>query len=126
MTNQSNWKLSDNIQYKKKVYNCVITVGASGAVTSFIGTGIESVTKETNAGEYTIVLDDLNDEFTFSSLLNASIQTSGATLEDVDSHVDADTLSSADSVKIQMRTAGSGADVSSGNKIHCTFEVLIA
>jgi hypothetical protein len=35
-----------------------LTVGASGAVTSFAGGGISSITKEATAGQYSIVLSD--------------------------------------------------------------------
>lgn len=35
-----------------------VLIGSSGAVTSFTGRGIASVTKESAAGTYTVVLDD--------------------------------------------------------------------
>lgn len=35
-----------------------LTVGASGAVTSFAGGGISTITKESTAGQYSIVLTD--------------------------------------------------------------------
>lgn len=35
-----------------------LTVGASGAVTSYAGGGISSITKESTAGQYSIVLSD--------------------------------------------------------------------
>jgi len=46
-----------------------IVIGASGAVTSSAGKGIASVTKETEAGRYTILLQD-----SYNKLLDCSIQ----------------------------------------------------
>lgn len=37
---------------------CKLTVGAGGAVTAGTGNGITSVTKETAAGQYTVLLSD--------------------------------------------------------------------
>ena len=46
-----------------------IVIGAAGAVTSFQGGGIKSVTKEATAGQYTIELTDL-----FARILGASFE----------------------------------------------------
>lgn len=46
-----------------------IVVGDSGAVTSFAGKGIASVTKATEAGRYTIALED-----SYNRLLDCAIQ----------------------------------------------------
>ena len=119
----STYKLSNDVTLGKKVFCGVITVGAAGAVTSFTGEGIVSVTKETTAGQYTIKLSDINGELTFLSLLNASMTLSGAALDDLTFHVNADALSSAATVEIQAHTAGTGANATSGNKVHFTFEV---
>jgi len=46
-----------------------IVVGASGAVTSFTGKGIASVTKAAEAGRYTIALED-----SYNKILDCTIQ----------------------------------------------------
>jgi hypothetical protein len=53
------------------------TLGASGAVASSTGKGIASVTKETEAGRYTIALSD-----TYNGLLFADAKLLHATLSD--------------------------------------------
>lgn len=55
-----------------------ITVGAAGAVTSFQGGGIESVTKETAAGNYTIKL-----KHQYDRLLFVDVKPVKATVSDV-------------------------------------------
>lgn len=47
---------------------CKITVGAAGAVSASSGAGITSVTKESSAGQYTILLADA-----YNSLLGAEV-----------------------------------------------------
>ena len=63
-----------------------ITVGASGAVTSFAGGGISSVTKEATAGQYSITLSDYFQRLLFVKALNVddavSAWASVAVLED--------------------------------------------
>lgn len=54
---------------------CAITVGASGAVTSFDGKGIKSVTKEVADGQYTVELTAAYSKFLElrGSVISASI-----------------------------------------------------
>lgn len=115
------YKLSNDVQLHVKRYNCVITVGASGAVTTFTGDEITSVTKEATAGQYTIVFGDLGGNATFVGVRDVSAVVLGTTLDDVIPQVIADTLSSAKSIKLQMHTAGTAANVTSGAKICVTL-----
>jgi hypothetical protein len=51
-----------------------VLIGASGAVTSFVGKGVSSVVKETGAGLYTINLQD-----NFNKLMDMSYSVQNAT-----------------------------------------------
>jgi len=62
-----------------KLYGSLV-VGASGAVTSFQGGGIESITKETAAGNYTIKL-----KHQYDRLLFVEVKPVKATVSDVTS-----------------------------------------
>lgn len=115
------YKLSNDVEMFVKRYNCVITVAASGAVGSFVGDEILSVTKETTAGQYTIELGDINGEATLVSVKNVDCVLSGATLDDVTPHVLTDALSSTGKLVLQLHTAGTEADVTAANKIHLTI-----
>ena len=100
-----------------------ITVGASGAVTAFTGTGkgIALVTKETAAGQYTIALEDR-----YSGLLHAHVLLEDTTDSDptsvaVAARLQAQTVATATpTVVIQGFALDDGADANfaSGAKLH--------
>lgn len=89
---------------------CKIVVGSSGAVTSGTGMGIASVTKESSAGQYTILLSD-----TYNSLLWAGItllddSDSAATTVGIGTRLQAETVSSTKTVVVQTYALDDGAD----------------
>lgn len=121
----STYKLSNDMTLAKKVYNCKILIGASGAVTSYEGENVLSVTKETTAGQYTIELSDLSDELTFDEVLYANAMVLGAGgLDDLTCMVLADTLSTDGKFKIQMLAAGVATDVTATNYLCLEVSVL--
>ncbi len=116
-------KISRNVVLSHLTFNCIITVGATGAVTSFIGDEIASVTKKTDNGEYEFLLNDLQD-FDYVRLLNVKAAIGGATLEILVPHIQSDTLASDRKLIVQMINASAAVtNVTSGNTLHLTFEV---
>jgi hypothetical protein len=71
------------------------TIGASGAVSSSSGYGLTSVTKETTAGEYTILLDRK-----YKKLLAANPTIIQATTQGLSWVVATDSITSAGSIKM--------------------------
>ena len=119
------YKLSNDAELFIKRFNCVITVGASGAVSSFNGDEVVAVTKETTDGQYTVELGDFNGEGTFVSVKDVNCILSGATLDDITPHVLTDALAASSEVVIQLHTAGTEANVTAANKIHLTITAYI-
>lgn len=103
-----------------------ITIGASGAVTTSSGKGIASVTKETDAGQYTIALSD-----SYNSLLWAGFtlvsSTDGAQTIGTAFRVDSEDVAdgSAPVVVLQCSDTATGADanLTSGDIVLFTFKL---
>jgi hypothetical protein len=116
-------KISRNVVLAHLTFNCIITVGATGAVTSYIGDEITSVTKKTDNGEYEFLLNSLGD-FSYVRLLNVHASLGGSTLEVLFAHIQSDTLASDRKLIVQMlNTSAAVTNVTSGNTLHLTFEV---
>ena len=105
---------------------CKIVVGASGAVTSGAGKGIVSVTKETSAGQYTVLLSD-----PYHTLLGCSF----ALLDDADAaaavgtafrlNSEAVATAAAPTLVIQASDTATGADanLTDGAILYVTIQV---
>jgi hypothetical protein len=116
-------KISRNVVLAHLTFNCIITVGATGAVTSYIGDEITSVTKNTDAGEYELLLNDLGD-FDYVRVLNVKAAVAGSTLEVLVGHIQSDTVASDRKLIVQMlNTSAAVTNVTSGNKLHLTIEI---
>jgi hypothetical protein len=108
------------LEVEVKELFCSITVGSSGAVTASSGKGIDSVTKESTAGQYTIALSD-----SYNALLDAGVMV----LDDTDSdpttvavvgRIKSEAVSNATPTVVVQgynHTDGSAADFASGAKV---------
>ena len=96
-----------------------IVVGSTGAVTSYCGTGITSVTKESGNGTYTILLDD-----TYAALLGMQVITKHATTgTDLTFQILAETVATTKTVVLGVVTSGTLANADSGDVLYFSIEL---
>ncbi len=86
-----------------------LVVGASGAVTTGTGAGVTSITKESTAGQYTVLLSDA-----YQSLLSASIMLLDTTDSDpatvaISARVKSEAVATTGAVVIQAIAMDDGA-----------------
>jgi hypothetical protein len=99
----------------EKLY-CIITIGASGAVSSFESSAIKSVVKESTAGQYTLTL--VNAGY-YARFVHANITELHSSAEDLTFQVKSENVDDATTpvVVIQGKTAATEANTASGSKI---------
>jgi hypothetical protein len=88
---------------------CKLAVGATGAVTSFAGYGIDNLVRNTT-GNYTITLDRK-----FKKLLNMNDTLIQATPQGLKATIEGDNVASAGTIVLEFNTsAGTATELSSG------------
>jgi hypothetical protein len=96
-----------------------LTVGATGAVSSFKGYGIDSCTRNA-AGKYTLVLSKAH-----AALVGASIMQIAATAADITAQIlseDVDNPTTASrTIVVQLKAAATGTDAAAASVILFTF-----
>jgi deferrochelatase/peroxidase EfeB len=97
-----------------------LTVKASGAVTSWKGFGVTSVTKESTAGKYTFVLDDPHGYLVGSSVVQVASSAADITFQILSEDVDNATAASR-TIVLQCKAAAVATDVASGSVLLVTF-----
>lgn len=115
MANRSFHPHRGSLEIESVTLWCSITVGASGAVSSSVGKGILSVTKESTAGRYTIALQD-----NYNKLLCANITLLDSTDSDPASvatwwRVKSEQVSSSSAPNIVIQGNASGSSGAAAN-----------
>ena len=101
-----------------KIFGSIL-VGGSGAVTSFTGNGVTSVTKESGAGTYTILLNDA-----YSAFLGVNVVHEVATAEELVIQLISHNVAAASkTVVIGCSTSGTLANPASGTILY--FEITL-
>lgn len=112
--------LTGDAGFPVKVLRGILTVGATGAVTSFAGYGIISCTR-IGTGDYKLVLDGA-----YSKLLFAQAVSLNASIDDIMVSVKAEDVDDATTPYVELYTysvGGSASDPASGSLIYFKIEV---
>jgi hypothetical protein len=105
---------------------CEATIGASGAVSASYGKGVTSITKETAAGQYTILLDDQYSRFLGGTVTLLDTADSDPATVGVHARIKAQTVTaSTKTVVVQFYAGDDGAvaNPASGAKFYVRLDL---
>lgn len=100
----------------------ILTVGATGAVSSFYGRGFTSITR-TAAGAYTLVLEDAYFRLMGCDFIQLYSSNQDITFQLISEDVDNPTQASR-TVKFVCKAAATGTDMTSGSKLYIALHLM--
>ena len=98
-----------------------LTIGASGAVTSWKGYGVESVTKESTNGKYTFVLEDPHAHLVGASVMQVASSAADITVQILSEDPD-NTTKASRTVVIQCKAAAVATNPADGSVLLVRFD----
>jgi len=101
------------------VVTCKLTVGATGAVTSFNGYGVYSITRD-STGTYSIVLEEQHAYLVGASIMELYSSGEDITFQIISEDVNNATLASR-KIVVECKAAAAATDPSSGALVYFTF-----